>query len=161
MNKVSAIICVFNEEKTLRNVILSVAQNQYIDEVIIVNDGSSDNSKNIIDELYGQLSIKPIHLTQNMGKGFAMAIGVENAENEIIFFIDADQTKIAPNYIKEMLSIFLEEGSDMLLGYSTVKVGIFNVNPLKILTGERIVYKKNIVQILKKITTVREKYRLK
>mgnify|MGYP003584106539 CR=1 FL=1 len=151
MEKVSAIICVFNEERTLRNVILSVAQNQYIDEIIVVNDGSTDNSKKIIDSLHEQISIQPIHLPQNKGKGFAMAVGVENAKNEIIFFIDADQIKITPNYIKEMMSIFLQEESGMVLGYSTVKIGMFDVNPLKILTGERVVRKKDIVQILKKM----------
>lgn len=145
MEKVSAIICVFNEEKTLRNVILSVAHNQHIDEVIVVNDGSTDNSKEIIDSLHEQISINPIHLPQNKGKGFAMAVGVENAKNEIIFFIDADQIKITPNYIKEMMSIFLHEESGMVLGYSTVRIGMFDVNPLKILTGERVVRKKDIV----------------
>lgn len=151
MEKVSAIICVFNEEKTLRNVILSVAHNQHIDEVIVVNDGSTDNSKEIIDSLHEQISIKPIHLPQNKGKGFAMAVGVENAKNEIIFFIDADQVKIPQNYIGKMLTIFSHETCGMVLGYSTVKIGFFDVNPLKILTGERVVLKKDIVQILNKM----------
>lgn len=151
MEKVSAIICVFNEEKTLRNVILSVAHNQHIDEVIVVNDGSTDNSKEIIDSLHEQISIKPIHLPQNKGKGFAMAVGVENAKNEILFFIDADQVKIPQNYIGKMLTIFSHETCGMVLGYSTVKIGFFDVNPLKILTGERVVLKKDIVQILNKM----------
>jgi glycosyltransferase involved in cell wall biosynthesis len=151
MEKVSAIICVFNEERTLRNVILSAVQNQYIDEVIVVNDGSTDSSRTIIDSLHDELDFKSIMLVRNMGKGYAMAVGVENAKNEILFFIDADQVKIPQNYIGKMLTIFSHETCGMVLGYSTVKIEFFDVNPLKILTGERVVLKKDIVQILNKM----------
>ncbi len=89
MEKVSAIICVFNEERTLRNVILSVAQNQYIDEIIVVNDGSTDSSRTIIDSLHDELDFKSIMLVRNMGKGYAMAVGVENAKNEILFLLNS------------------------------------------------------------------------
>jgi glycosyltransferase involved in cell wall biosynthesis len=47
MKAVSAIICAFNEEKTLREVIMSVSKDSCINEIIVVNDGSTDNSKNI------------------------------------------------------------------------------------------------------------------
>lgn len=42
MKKVSAIICVYNKEKTLRNVVLSVFEEPNINEIIVVNNGSSD-----------------------------------------------------------------------------------------------------------------------
>lgn len=151
MKKVSAIICVYNEEKTLRNVVLSVFEDCNINEIIVINDGSSDNSKEIIEELKAEMEIKAIHFDENKGKGYAMAVGVENATNEIIAFIDADQTKIIPIYIQQMISFLIQENNDMVLGYTTTKIGWFDINPIKILTGERALFKKDIIPILDKM----------
>jgi len=151
MKKVSAIICVFNEEKTVRNVVLSVFEDHNVNEIIVINDGSSDNSKKIIEELKDEMEIKAIHFDENKGKGYAMAIGVEYATNEIIVFIDADQTKIIPGYIGQITSYLLTNESDMVLGYTTTSFLNLNINPLKILTGERALFKKDIIPILDKM----------
>ena len=80
-----------------------------------------------------------------------MAIGVENATNEIIVFIDADQTKIISGYIDQMINPLLKKECDMVLGYSTINILSQDINPLKILTGERSMYKKDITPILGKM----------
>ncbi|MCD4771837.1 MAG: glycosyltransferase [Bacteroidales bacterium] len=149
--KTSAIICVFNEEKTIRNVIESVSESFIVDEIIIVNDGSTDNTKKIIEELKNKFEITNIHFKENKGKGYAMAVGVENATNEIIVFIDADQTNIISGYIDQMINPLLKKECDMVLGYSTINILSQDVNPLKILTGERAMYKKDITPILSKM----------
>jgi glycosyltransferase involved in cell wall biosynthesis len=151
MKKVSAIICVYNEEKTLRNVVLSVFEDHNVNEIIVINDGSSDNSKKIIEELKDEMEIKAIHFDENKGKGYAMAIGVENAKNDIIVFIDADQTKIISGYIEQMISLLVQDNNDMVLGYITKRIGWFDINPIKILTGERVLFKKDIIPILDKM----------
>ncbi len=151
MIKTTAIICVYNEEETVESVILSTSREQGIDEIIIINDGSTDRTEDIIDDLQLQLDIKVIHFLNNKGKGYAMAVGVENATNEIVVFIDADQTSIPPNYTKQLIDPLLNDESDMVLGYSTVNILSKDVNPLKILTGERALFKKDIMPILDKI----------
>lgn len=151
MKKVSAIICVYNEENTVRNVVLSVFEESNINEIIVINDGSSDKSKEIIEELKDEMEIIAIHFDENKGKGYAMAVGVENATNEIIAFIDADQTKIIPIYIQQMISLLIQENNDMVLGYTTKKIGWFDINPIKILTGERALFKKDIIPIIVKM----------
>ncbi len=127
--KTTAITCVFNEEKTIRNVIESVSESLIVDEIIIVNDGSTDNTKKIIEELKKNIEITDIHLKKNKGKGYAMAVGVENATNEIIVFIDADQTKIISGYIDQMINPLLKKQCDMVLGYSTVNILSKDVTP--------------------------------
>ena len=107
--KTSAIICVYNEEKTLKNVILFVSKSEIINEIIVVNDGSTDNTKKIIEELKKEIEITDIHFKENKGKGYAMAVGVENATNEIIAFIDADQTNIISGYIEKMVNPLLRK----------------------------------------------------
>ncbi len=151
MKKATAIICVFNEEETVKNVILSTSKEQSIDEIVIINDGSTDKTDEIIDELQLQLDIKVIHFKKNKGKGYAMAIGVENATNDMVVFIDADQTSITPDYTKQLVDSLLNNECDMVLGYSTVNILSKDVNPLKILTGERALFKKDIIPILDKI----------
>lgn len=149
--KTTAIICVFNEEKTIRNVIVSVSESFIVSEIIVVNDGSSDNTEKIIKELKIEIEITDIHYKDNKGKGYAMAIGVENATNEIIAFIDADQTNIISGYIDQMINPLIKKECDMILGYSTVNILSQDINPLKILTGERAMYKEDITPILDKM----------
>ena len=149
--KTSAIICVYNEEKTLVDVIISASKSEIVNEIVVVNDGSTDNTKKIIEDLKNKIEITDIHFKKNKGKGYAMAVGVENATNEIIAFIDADQTNIISGYIDQIVNPLLKKECDMVLGYSTVNILNQDVNPLKILTGERAVYKKDITPILCKM----------
>lgn len=148
MEKVTAIICVLNEEKTIRNVILSISKSLIVNEIIVVNDGSTDNTERIIKDLKQQIDIIDINLPKNKGKGYAMAIGVEYAKSEIIVFVDADQIIIPSNYVYQMVVSLLRNKCDMVLGYSTANILGKEVNPLKILTGERVLFKKDIEPIL-------------
>jgi len=50
-NKVSAIVSVFNEEKTIKEVVVSLLNCQLIDEVIVANDGSTDNTAKILRQI--------------------------------------------------------------------------------------------------------------
>jgi glycosyltransferase involved in cell wall biosynthesis len=103
MKKTTAIICVYNEQDTVGNVIISTSKEQFINEIVVVNDGSTDNSKSIIDKLKNEYNLNVIHFDKNKGKGYAMAVGVENAKHDIVIFIDADQTSIKPNYTSGLI----------------------------------------------------------
>ncbi|RLD56316.1 MAG: hypothetical protein DRJ01_15420, partial [Bacteroidetes bacterium] len=87
--KITAIICIYNEEKTIKEV-LSIVCDYFFDEVIVVNDGSTDKTDDILNELSDNYEFKYIKLEENKGKGFAMVTGIENASGEIIVFVDAD-----------------------------------------------------------------------
>jgi len=151
MKKVSAIICAYNEDKTIKDVILSVSEALIVSEIIVVNDGSSDKTKEIIEELKEEIGITVIHFKENKGKGYAMAVGVENATFDIMLFVDADQSTIVHGYINQLINPLLNGESDMVLGYSTVNILGQDVNPLKILTGERALYKEDATPILDKM----------
>lgn len=86
MKKVSAIICTLNEEKTLRNVIMAVWEYFPINEIVAVSNGSTYNTKNIINELKQFIEFKDIHLAENKGKEYAMIVGAEIASGEILVF---------------------------------------------------------------------------
>lgn len=88
---VSIIIPVYNVEKYIMQCFDSIINQTYRDfEVIIINDGSTDNSGNISDE-YAERDkrFKVFHL-KNQGAGKARNIGLDKANGEYIFFVDAD-----------------------------------------------------------------------
>lgn len=155
MEKATAIICVYNEQDTIENVIISTSKEQFINEIVVVNDGSTDSSKSIINKLKSTYNLNVINFEINKGKGYAMAVGVENAKHDIVMFIDADQTRITPNYTSELIMSLINKECDMVLGYSTVNILKKDINPLKILTGERALFKKDIMPILDKIKASR------
>lgn len=92
MKKVSVIIPVYNSEKTLDRCINSVLHQTFQDyELIIVNDGSIDNSKKIV-ESYAELYPEKIGIitVPNSGAGGARNKGLDIAEGEYILFLDSD-----------------------------------------------------------------------
>jgi len=151
MKKISVIICAYNEEKTIKDVVRAVTEVPIVSEIVVVNDGSTDGTMEILEALKVECEITTTHLKKNMGKGYAMAVGVENANFDIIVFIDADQRTIPSGYITQLVSPLLNNECDMVLGYSTVKILSQEVNPLKILTGERALLKEDITPILDKM----------
>ena len=89
--KFSIIIPVFNAEKNIKKTIHSIIDQNYDDyELILVNDGSTDNSKNICEEFVKRNDkIKLINIT-NSGSGIARNIGICNASGEYCYFPDSD-----------------------------------------------------------------------
>ncbi len=151
MKKISAVICVYNEEKTIGDVIASVFESSIIDEIVVVNDGSTDYTKKIIEEINSNIQITDIHFQENKGKGYAMAVGVENATNEIIAFIDADLSNLKEEHFSLLTTPVLTKEVDMVLGQATETLINYGMNPFKSFTGERTVLKKDILPIIDKM----------
>ena len=83
-SRVSVVIPAFNESKTIRKVVTAVMKAKNVDEIVVVDDGSTDGtSKNIED-----LNIKIIRHTENKGKGEAIKTGIKNSIGKIILFLD-------------------------------------------------------------------------
>lgn len=117
--KVSVILPVYNAENYIQKCIESILNQSYSNiELIIVNDGSVDNSKIIIDE-YSELDerIKKFHI-DNSGPSFARNLGIDSAVGEFILFVDADDY-INRNMIKELVSMINDESDLVICGYKS------------------------------------------
>ncbi|MCB2196697.1 MAG: glycosyltransferase family 2 protein [Bacteroidetes bacterium] len=155
--KVSIIICAYNEEETIEEVVRKCHEYNSKSEIIVVDDGSSDKTQDILSNLNKEIDFKNIRLPENKGKSNAMVVGVENAENEVILFWDADVTGIRKEHFDQILKPVLDENAeaDMVLGSPSETLIDYRVNPFKSLTGERALYKKDLEPILENIRDIR------
>jgi glycosyltransferase involved in cell wall biosynthesis len=89
MIKFSVVIPLYNKEKEIKDTISSVLNQSYpADEIIVVNDGSTDNSLKVVQENFAN-KVKII-TQQNQGVSVARNSGIEESKNEYICFLDAD-----------------------------------------------------------------------
>ncbi len=109
---VTAIIPAYNEEKHIGNVLSAVCSVDLIDQIIVVSDGSTDNTVDIAKSF----DIDVIELNKNCGKGFAMKTGLYNARSSTILFLDADLKGLEPNHVENLLIPVYLDKVDMTLG---------------------------------------------
>ena len=119
MPTLSVIIPVYNAEKFLSEAVLSVLKQPCKDvEIIIINDGSKDNSGKIADQLAKEYDcIRVLHI-QNQGASVARNYGIEVACGKYIAFLDADDVWCRDVYTEELREVFLTEKQDIIcFGY--------------------------------------------
>ena len=117
--KVSIIIAIYNIEKYLGECLNSVINQTYKDlEIILVNDGSSDRSLDIMNS-YSKIDNRIICISQeNAGPGMARNKGLDYATGKYISFIDGDDS-VKPDFIEKLVSIIKE---DDLYSYCGISV---------------------------------------
>ena len=107
--KVSVIIPAYNEEDTVATVVEVVKQAAFVDEIIVVNDGSSDNT----EAEAAKAGARVITHKTNKGKGEALFTGYREAECDIIAFIDADIHNLTSKKVEAMIIPILEGKTDI------------------------------------------------
>lgn len=88
--KVSVIVPVYNEAHTIKEILRRVEAEEVAGEIIIVDDGSSDGTREILRTLSDEEHIKVFLHDKNQGKGAAVRTGIQNANGEVILIQDAD-----------------------------------------------------------------------
>ncbi len=144
---ITAIIPAFDEEKTVADVLTCVTTSGLIDEVICINDASSDGTREILNSFKESVRIK--HLKINKGKGYAIAEGVNMAKGDIVIFLDADLINFSKTHIKMLLEPVLHKGYVGTVGFITGFPPkrwkyIFSQS----IGGQRVYYKKDLIKHL-------------
>ena len=119
---ISIILPVYNESSCIELVLVELYETvkkdlkKYKIEIIVVNDGSSDDTSSKLNRMQKNISIlKIIELSRNFGQSAAIACGVDQAKFEIIVLMDSDGQN-DPKDIKQLL-IGLEKGNDLVSGW--------------------------------------------
>ena len=115
--KISIIIPVYNVEKYISRCLDSILANTYQNtEIILVNDGSKDDSQKIIEEYKKKYTDKIILIEQeNKGPAEARNVGIVKASGEYIMFIDSDDF-IEKDYIENYANQIKEDDYDLVMG---------------------------------------------
>lgn len=118
---ISVVIPLYNEEESLPELFAWIQrvmnENGFSYEVIFVNDGSTDRSWQVIEQLAAQHEqAKGIKFRRNYGKSPALYCGFEKAQGEVVITMDAD-LQDSPDEIPELYRMITEDGYDLVSGY--------------------------------------------
>lgn len=119
--EISIVIPLFNEEESLKELSDWIGkvmhENKFSYEVIFVDDGSTDSSWTVVEELSAQNpAIKGIKFRRNYGKSAGLNVGFEAAQGNVVFTMDAD-LQDSPEELPEMYKMIVEEGYDLVSGW--------------------------------------------
>ena len=115
--KISVIIPVYNEQDTIMPILKKVNEQKIDDvefEIIVINDGSTDNSLKILEE-HSSLFHELINLEKNSGKGAAVREGLKSATGDYILFQDADM-EYDPSEYRKLLEPIIKQNADIVMG---------------------------------------------
>ena len=118
---ISVVIPLFNEEESIPELFAWIERvmkaNGFSYEVIFVNDGSTDRSWEIIEQLKNQSPfVKGIKFRRNYGKSPALYCGFKEAEGDVVITMDAD-LQDSPDEIPELYRMITEDGYDLVSGW--------------------------------------------
>ncbi len=122
-NLISIVIPVYNEEKLIKKLLIKVNSIKNIKkEVIVVNDGSSDNTLNTLKNNCSKLYDLLINYKQNRGKGYACRMGLRKASGTIIIIQDGDLEYNPKNYSR-LINPILQNKTNIVYGSRVLKGG--------------------------------------
>lgn len=122
---ISIVIPLFNEEESLPELVEWIErvckENKYSHEVIMIDDGSTDTSWNVVKELSKKYSaIRGIRFQRNYGKSPALYMGFKAAEGNVVITMDAD-LQDSPDEIPGLYKMIVEDGYDLVSGWKKVR----------------------------------------
>lgn len=145
--KITIIVTVYNREKYLDRCLKSISNQTYKNlEVIIIDDGSTDNGKIIYEKWMNIDSRMKAYYKENGGRSSARNMGLDKATGEYIGFVDADDY-VNPQMYKKMVTILEKEKADMAVcdykEVDTEEYKLYNCGKtnLEILSGKEAMYK--------------------
>lgn len=118
---ISVVVPLFNEEESLPELVDWIQkvmnQNDYSYEIVMIDDGSKDNSWQVIENLQQKNeNIKGIKFRRNYGKSAALFCGFDVAEGDVVITMDAD-LQDSPDEIPELYRMIKNEGYDLVSGW--------------------------------------------
>lgn len=149
MKKVSCVIAAYNEAPRIDGVLNALRAHPLIDEVIVVNDGSADDTSAHVKR---HEHVTLIELPENHGKSFAVTTGIRNAKNEIICLIDADLIGLSAEAITALILPVISGNADVTISLRKNSLLIMRCIGIDYVSGERAFHRSLIEPHLSEIS---------
>ncbi len=112
---ISVIIPAFNEEQTIEQVVKAVSSLPIEKQLIVVNDGSTDGTYKVVEELRATYELTVVHCQENRGKGFAIRSGLPHVKGEVVVIQDADM-ELTPADLSTVVKPFEKQNVQVVYG---------------------------------------------
>ena len=113
--KITVIIPVYNEKRTILEILRRVQAMETAEEILVVDDGSTDGTREVLQEVDGKHPVRVIFHEANQGKGAAVRTGIQSATGDVIIIQDAD-LEYDPREYPNLLRPIQEGIADVVYG---------------------------------------------
>jgi glycosyltransferase involved in cell wall biosynthesis len=148
---VGVVIPAFNEAENLVSVLNSIFAVEWVQEIILVDDGSTDSTLEIAQRMAGQNGrLVVIHLAENQGKAAAMLVGVQMLQTDLVIFLDADLVGLKPHHLQQLVSLQRSGSREMTVAVFQIGRVLKNVPQRFVpqLSGQRCLWREEAEQAL-------------
>jgi hypothetical protein len=133
---ISCVVCAYNEEHRIRNILDAVDSHPALAEVIVVNDGSTDQTEAL---LATYPNVKVISYSPNRGKTYALSRGIAAAACGHLMLLDADLENVTPADIDALAAPVIGGEADVSISLRSNSLAIYRALGLDFVSGERVI----------------------
>jgi len=135
---ISCIVCAYNEAERIRNILDVIVGHPALGEVIVVNDGSTDDTEALIRSYP---TIRVLSHTPNRGKTYALSRGIAAARYDHLMLLDADLSGVTPADIDSLAAPVMRGEAEVSISLRSNSLWIYRQFGLDFVSGERVVPK--------------------
>jgi glycosyltransferase involved in cell wall biosynthesis len=148
MARISCVICAYNEADRIQNILDAVAGHPDLSEIIVVNDGSTDDTEKV---LRAQEGIAVISYPKNKGKTFALSEGIAASSGEFVMLLDADLSGVTAENIAALAYPVLQGAADVSISLRRNSLAIYRLIGLDFVSGERVIPRSLLFNALREM----------
>jgi glycosyltransferase involved in cell wall biosynthesis len=134
--RISAVVCAYNEANRIRHILEAVRYHPALIEVIVVNDGSTDETGAILRD---NPCIRYISYHPNRGKTYALSQGIAAAKGDYLMLLDADLTGVTAADIQALADPVLQGHADVSISLRSNSLALYQFLGLDFVSGERVI----------------------
>ena len=136
MGGISCIVCAYNERDRIGSILRAVEGHPALQEVIVVNDGSTDDTPALVRIHPG---VRFVSYSANRGKTYAMGQGIAAATGEHLMFLDADLAGLGPREIDRLAAPITSGRAEVTISLRRNSLGLYRMIGLDFVSGERVI----------------------
>jgi glycosyltransferase involved in cell wall biosynthesis len=134
-NTISCIIPVYNERARIRDVVETVSRHPLVDEIIVVDDGSTDGTAEILAEID---EVRVVVHACNDGKSKAIHTGIKEASGSLIMLIDGDLVGLTDEHLSQLIEPVHRGSADIAISLRGRTLRVWRLIGIDYLSGERV-----------------------